>query len=103
MNIQSVVTLEFVTDDLKDGEYFYESNEPGIGRYFLDSLVSDIESLKLYAGTHHKKYGLHRMFAKRFPYAIYYKIGNQTAYVIAVLSMKRNPRWIKKQLEEREN
>jgi hypothetical protein len=57
--------------DLLDGHAFYESQQQGIGSYFLDSLYADIDSLLLYAGIHPKPYGhLHRMLAKRFPFAI---------------------------------
>ena len=31
------------------------------------------------------------MFAKRFPYAVYYEIENEIAYVVAVLPMRRDP------------
>ena len=34
-----------------------------------DKKLTDIESLIIYSGIHERKYGLHRMFAKRFPYA----------------------------------
>ena len=31
------------------------------------------------------------MLAKRFPYAIYYEIKDEIAYVVAVLPMRRDP------------
>lgn len=31
---------------------FYEQQSPGLGDYFLDSLMADIESLHIYAGIH---------------------------------------------------
>ena len=40
--------------DLARGRWFYDSQELGIGDYFFDSLFSDIDSLKLYAGIHPK-------------------------------------------------
>ena len=43
--------------DLLEGSQFYENQEENIGSYFLDSLYSDIDSLKLYAGIHRKKLG----------------------------------------------
>jgi len=46
--------------------FFYDQKEAGVGNYFWDSLLADIESLVIYAGIHNKKYGFHRMFAKRF-------------------------------------
>ena len=45
MNIK---IIESAKEDLKEGYYFYESQEIGLGNYFLESLYSDIESLKLY-------------------------------------------------------
>jgi hypothetical protein len=41
------------------------------------------------------------MLAKRFPYAIYYEIVDDIAYVVAVLPMRRNPAWIKKKMKAR--
>ena len=38
----------------------------GLGTYFLDSLYSDIESLRLYAGIHRLVYGdYYRLVSKR--------------------------------------
>ncbi len=73
MRIEDVILLKEVANDLNDGKAFYDHREPGVGDYFYDSLVADIESLIIYAGIHNKRYGLHRMLAKRFPYAIYYE------------------------------
>ena len=101
MNVKNVVVLQEVADDLNDGMVFYEASETGVGIYFWDSLIADIESLVVYAGIHIKKYGLYRMSAKRFPYAIYYEIYDDTAYVMAVLPMRRDPLWIEGKLKGR--
>ncbi|MHB9026163.1 MAG: type II toxin-antitoxin system RelE/ParE family toxin [Armatimonadota bacterium] len=67
--------LNVARQDLLEAYWFYESQEPGLGMYFFDSLLSDIDSLQLYAGIHAKHFGrFHRMLAKRFPFAIYYKV-----------------------------
>ncbi len=101
MKVKDVVTLKEVANDLNDGKAFYDQREVGVGNYFWDSLVADIESLIIYAGIHNKKYGLYRMLAKRFPYAVYYEIENEIAYVVAVLPMRRDPAWIERKLKER--
>jgi hypothetical protein len=101
MKIKDVVILKEVISDLNDGKAFYDRRETGIGDYFWDSLISDIESLRIYAGIHNKRFGLHRMFAKRFPYALYYEIKKDIVYIIAVLPMRRNPLWIKSKMQER--
>ncbi|MFH1963465.1 MAG: type II toxin-antitoxin system RelE/ParE family toxin [bacterium] len=101
MKIHDVIALSHVKEDLIEGKEFYDSNEEGVGSYFFDSIVSDIESLKIHAGIHSKHYGLHRMLSKRFPFAIYYNINGSTAIVVAVLDLRRNPDWIRKRLKKR--
>ncbi|MEQ9089499.1 MAG: hypothetical protein RIE52_00325 [Balneola sp.] len=89
MNIQ---LLEEAKIDLLNGYDFYESLEPGVGSYFLDSIYSDIESLVIYAGIHPKNQrGYHYMLAKTFPFAIYYKIENNSVLIYAVLDCRSNP------------
>ena len=101
MKIKEVFVLEEAEDDLDEGREFYNTKEFGVGEYFWDSVVSDIESLIIYAGIHTKKIGLYKMFAKRFPYVIYYEVENDFAYVVAVLPMRRDPIWIAEQIGER--
>ncbi len=101
MKAKDIVVLQDVAGDLNDGKAFYDQIEPGVGNYFWDSLLTDIESLVIYAGIHERKHGLHRMLARRFPYAIYYEVANEIVDVIAVLPMRRNPAWVKKKLEGR--
>ncbi|CAB1075576.1 hypothetical protein D1AOALGA4SA_3395 [Olavius algarvensis Delta 1 endosymbiont] len=101
MKIQDIIVLKEAAIDLNEGKDFYDQKEVGVGDYFWDSLVADIESLIIYAGIHNKRYGLHRMLAKRFPYSIYYEVKNKIAYVVAVLPMRRDPLWIKEKLQQR--
>lgn len=42
-----VVILEDAAEDLEAGAQFYESCETGVGDYFLDSVLSDLDSLIL--------------------------------------------------------
>ena len=101
MNVKNVITLREVADDLQDGKAFYERRETGVGDYFWDSLISDIESLYIHAGIHSKKFGFHRMLSKRFPYAVYYQIEKKIAQIVAVLPIRRDPAWIKRILKGR--
>jgi plasmid stabilization system protein ParE len=85
--------------DLLDGFRFYEKQAEGIGRYFLDSLYSDIESLLINAGVHPLHFGkYHRLLSKRFPFAVYCRVENDTILVYAVLDCRRNPAWIRDRL-----
>lgn len=86
-------------NDLARGRWFYDSQELGVGDYFFDSLFSDIDSLKLYAGIHPKVIGYYRMLARRFPYAIYYEICGDTTIVWRVLDLRQNPQTIIKKLK----
>ena len=101
MKAKDVYVLEEAVGDLNEGRSFYDRHERGVGDYFWDCLIADIESLIIYAGVHRKKLGFHQMLAKRFPYAIYYEVVEETAYVIAVLPMRRDPAWISEQLKAR--
>jgi len=95
--------LDLAKDDLIDGYHFYESKEEGLGNYFLASLYSDIEGLKLFGGIHRKAYdGFHRALSKRFPFAIYYTVDEKIVRVRAVVDCRRHPSWLRKHLKKAE-
>ncbi|HBT16846.1 MAG TPA: hypothetical protein DEB05_07835 [Firmicutes bacterium] len=92
--------LDAASQDLIDGYRFYEKQAEGLGAYFLNTLFSDIDSLKLYGGIHtiyFEKY--HRLLSKRFPFAIYYRIEENVILVYAVLDCRKNPAWLRNRLE----
>ena len=84
--------------DIAIGIFFYESQKDGLGKYFLDSILSDIESLHIYAGIHIVISGYYRLLSKRFPFSIYYKIKENVIYIYAVLDCRKNPNAIAKRL-----
>lgn len=88
MNIRILPNAE---TDLELGADFYESQKTGLGDYFTSSLISDIESLKLYAGIHEQYRGFHRSISKRFPFAIYYRLDFDSVDIYAVLDCRQNP------------
>lgn len=91
--------LDSASQDLEDGFHFYERQESGLGDYFIDSLFSDIDSLRIYAGIHPIFFGkYYRMLAKRFPFAVYYQTAGEEISVYAVLDCRRSPAWIRKKL-----
>lgn len=97
----NVVVLEDAAADTEAGRWFYDSREPGVGDYFESAILTDLESLALYAGIHPRYCGFHRALSKRFPVAIYYLVEDDTAFVYAILDMRRNPAWIHQQLSDR--
>ena len=49
-----MLILDEAEKDLVNGYRFYERQSFGLGDYFLDSLSSDIDSLRFYGGIHAK-------------------------------------------------
>lgn len=96
MNIR---ILDSAIEDLLDGFSFYENQQTGLGAYFLDSLFSDIDCLQIYAGIHPLFFGAyHRLLAKRFPFAVYYRLDRGNVQILAVLDCRRDPAWVRTQL-----
>ena len=91
--------LESAKQDLIEGYSFYEMQEIGVGNYFIASIFSDVESLKLFAGIHNTYFDkYHRLLSKRFPFAIYYRVIDNEVQIYAILDCRRDPAWIKKRL-----
>jgi plasmid stabilization system protein ParE len=91
--------LDSALEDLDRGRRFYERQGVGLGEYFLDSLFSEIDSLLLFGGIHRKVYGYHRLIAKRFPYAVYYRTEEDRMVVVwRVLDLRQSPLSIRKAL-----
>jgi len=78
-------------EDLRDGFAFYDAQERGLGDYFYDCLMSDIDALAYYGGVHRQYGGFYKALSARFPFAIYYKLSDGTVKVYAVLDNRRNP------------
>lgn len=93
MNLQ---ILPSARDDLREGFYFYETQQAGLGAYFLDSVLDDVDSLTIYAGIHRRVHGAHRLLCRVFPFAVYYEMdaSKDTVRIKAVLDCRRNPREI---------
>ena len=95
-----VRVLRTALDDLSSGRRFYARQAEELGDYFFDSIFADIDSLALYAGIHSTTFGFHRLLAKRFPYAIYYRVIGNEAVVFRVLDCRRDPKWIGSKLKK---
>ncbi len=84
-------------NDLSESKRFYDEQSPGLGTYFVDSIISDLDALTFYGGIHPEHFGYYRMVAKRFPFVIYYEIESDLAIIHAILPTRKDP----KSLEER--
>ncbi|HIP28895.1 MAG TPA: type II toxin-antitoxin system RelE/ParE family toxin [Sulfurovum sp.] len=92
--------LRSAREDLRLGIRFYNSQQKGLGSYFYEALITDIESLQIYAGIHPKIQNYYRSVSKRFPYSIYYKIDDDLVKVYAVLDDRSDPERKELRLEE---
>jgi len=95
-----IVILRSAIEDMARGHDFYDRQGEGLGDYFEESLMSDIDSLRLYAGIHVTAYGYHRMLSDRFPYAIYYEVAGEQIRIRAVLDCRRDPKWIRSRIRK---
>ncbi len=50
----TIEILDEAENDIANGMSFYEKQRENLGNYFLDSIMSDIESLYIYAKVHIK-------------------------------------------------
>lgn len=98
---KQVVVLSEAAFDIEQGMDFYEMIEAGVGLYFRDSIITDLRRLGLYFGEHSVHFGFFRALSSRFPYAIYYRDQGEIRQVVAVLDLRRDPKWIRDQLVSR--
>ena len=78
MKVQILDTAE---EDLVEGYWFYERQQPGLGAHFRNSIYADLHALEKTAGVHRIVYkNYHRALATRFPFALYYSVSGQTAF-----------------------
>jgi plasmid stabilization system protein ParE len=100
--MRRVVVLAEAAQDLEEAQGYYNEREAGVGDYFVTTLQADIESLALHHGIHRLQQGCFRMLASRFPFGIYYLEAEHETRVVAVLDLRRNPSWIRRQVARRQ-
>jgi plasmid stabilization system protein ParE len=99
--LKRVIILVDAAKDIEAARDFYDAQEPGAGEYCVDSLLADIESLGLFSGIHPLHFEFHRMLASRFPFGIYYREYGDETQVFAVVDLRRDPSWIRKEIGKR--
>jgi len=62
----TIKLLDEAEKDIENGIYFYDAQNQGLGRYFLDTIMADIDSLLIYGGIHIEIRGYHRLLSKRY-------------------------------------
>ena len=79
---QGVVKIQILDESQEDliaGFRFYETQELGLGSYFLDCLFSDIASLILYAVIHQIIFGHYRCLTWEIP------------FLLSIIASRKNP------------
>lgn len=101
--MKSIQILGAAQRDLIRGYRFYERQAPGVGRYFLDTLYSEIESLGINAGIHPIIFAdYHRLLPKHFPWSVYYKVKRSIVFIHAVVDNRADPSSAKQRLKVQE-
>lgn len=100
--MKHLVLSDEVVEDLEGAFDFYDRLEPGLGRKWVASLLDDSERLGSTHGIHPKVHGLHRALGSRFPFGIYYVDEDEAVRVLAILDLRRDPTWIRRELSRRD-
>jgi hypothetical protein len=80
------------SEELEEAKTFYDSKLEGLGNLFLDEVIRGIEIINHSPKTWKKFTNTCRRFLlKKFPYAIIYRLKNNTIQIIAFMHLHRKP------------
>lgn len=79
--------------DLVDAAVWYEERRQGLGREFLDEVLTMLSSIAkiplMYPNVHRNT---RRAVIHRFPFSVYFRMEDTAIVIVAVLHGSRNPR-----------
>jgi len=99
----NVIVSEIARMDIEDATEWYATKQKGLGQKFLYSIKDCLKLLVINPLAYSKVYQeIRRVLARKFPYALFYKIDKQEKLVTvyAVLHTSRNPELIGKRLNK---
>jgi len=98
-----VAILRAARLDIQKCAQFWERQEPGLGIEFIEYILSELDEVATLAGIHPKKGSYHRAVLEgRFPYyAVYYRIIEDIAEIVAIVDTRRDPKRIDNFLKRR--
>ena len=81
--------------DLEEASSWYESQRPGLGHDFLDTVLETLSLIEQSPLSYPVIYrGTHRAVLPRFPFAVFYFIQESEVSVVSVMHGSRHPaRW----------
>ena len=91
--IERVVIGRGAARDIAEARDWYDAQQPGIGKAFLDEIESALNRVSIGPD----RYPIivrdaRRALIRRFPYAIYFRVRERTLRVLAVVHQHRDPR-----------
>jgi len=97
--LRTVLLHPAAKEELVEAISFYNSKIEGLGSLLLDEIDSGIEAIQRNPRTW-KKYTQHcrRYLFKKFPYAIIYRLKDNTTQIVAFMHQHRKPNYWKSRL-----
>lgn len=78
--------------ELQDGYDWYEERAPGIGSRFLDQVQRLLDEIQAVPSRYPLvRRDVRMALVRRFPYAIFYRVVNDSIVVYSVFHTSRNP------------
>jgi len=91
-----------VEDDVLNGYFWYEDKAKGLGEEFLRVFYASAGDISRNPLLYRKVYkDFRRCLLRRFPYSIYFRIGEQQIVIFGLFHCARNPAVINIELQER--
>jgi plasmid stabilization system protein ParE len=90
-------------DDVSEAYAWYEERANGLGDEFLRAFYAAIARIQRNPTLFRKAYSeFRRLFLRRFPFFLYYRIEDETIVFILLFHCARNPRIIRRELRNRQ-
>ncbi len=98
--IYKVIISDSATADIKENAQWYNKQQKGLGKQFVESIKECVRIIKLQPESFQLRYKNNRVgIPDKFPYLIIYNINkvNKTISIIAVFHSSQNPdKWMNK-------
>ncbi|MDP1673998.1 MAG: type II toxin-antitoxin system RelE/ParE family toxin [Burkholderiales bacterium] len=87
-----VVFRRAARDELVEAATWYGRQGPGLGEEFVREIEQSIQAAASAPQRHPAVFGdIRRTVARRFPFAVYFRVRSDTLVVLAVFHGRRNP------------
>jgi toxin ParE2 len=86
--------------ELDEAFDFYESQNPGLGFYFIEEFEKASKRIELFPEAWHPfSYNTRRCLLNRFPYAIVYTVDDHEIVFVAIYHLHRKPLYWKNRIK----